>query len=238
MNILYIVELSEEERTRLHEMTGGGHARVRRVKRAQILLASEQGHGDAAVASLVGVGTSTVYRTKRRFVEGGMEVALSEGPRVGAKRMLTGREETLLVAVACSDPPAGRARWTLQLLAGEMVQRTEHQLADGVRRLTSHPADLYGIPDRGRIAPGAWADLLLFDPDTVGVTASERVADLPGGGRRTIRRPIGVHGVFCNGVEVFDGTDYVTNGRGPGQVLDRFTPSSALGRGNGSAAGG
>ena len=53
--------------------------------------------------------------------------------------------------------------------------------ADGVRRLTSRPADLYGIPDRGRIAPGAWADLLLFDPDTVGITPAERIADLPGG---------------------------------------------------------
>ena len=127
MNIRYIVELSEEERTQLHELTGGGHARVRRVKRAQILLAAELGHGDAAVASMVGVGTATVYRTKRRFVEGGMEVALSEGPRGGARRKLTGREETLLVAVACSDPPAGRARWTLELLAGEMVQRTEHR---------------------------------------------------------------------------------------------------------------
>ena len=109
MNIRYIVELSEEERTRLHEMTGGGHARVRRVKRAQILLAAEQGHGDAAVASLVGVGTSTVYRTKRRFVEGGMEVALSEGPRVGARRKLTGREETLLGRGGVFGP-AGRTR--------------------------------------------------------------------------------------------------------------------------------
>ena len=67
MNIRYIVDLSEEQRTQLHELTGGGQARVRRVKRAQILLAAEHGHGDAAVASLVGVGTSTVYRTKRRF---------------------------------------------------------------------------------------------------------------------------------------------------------------------------
>ena len=69
MNIRYIVELSEEERAQLHELTGGGQARVRRVKRAQILLAAEHGHGDAAVASMVGVGTSTVYRTKRRFVD-------------------------------------------------------------------------------------------------------------------------------------------------------------------------
>ena len=143
--------------------------------------------------------------------------------------------------VALSDAGAHltfmcEAGYGLHFLAHWVRELGEFDLADGVRRLTSRPADLYGIPDRGRIAAGAWADLLLFDPDTVGVTASERVADLPGGGRRTIRRPIGVHGVFCNGVEVFDGTDYVTNGRGPGQVLDRFAPSSALRHGNGAAA--
>ena len=71
MNIRYIVELRDEERAQLQELTGGGKARVRRVKRAQILLAAVQGHGDAAIAATVGVGTSTVYRTKRRFVEGG-----------------------------------------------------------------------------------------------------------------------------------------------------------------------
>ena len=127
MNIRYIVELSDEERAQLQQLTGGGKAGVRRVKRAQILLAAERGHGDAAIAATVGVGTSTVYRTKRRFVEGGVDRALSERPREGARRKLTGREETLLVAVACSDPPAGRARWTLELLADEMVRRTEHE---------------------------------------------------------------------------------------------------------------
>ena len=80
------------------------------------------------------------------------------------------------------------------------------------------------------------ADLFLFDPDTVGITPAERVSDLPGGGRRTIRRPIGVHGVFCNGVEVFDGSGYVTNGRGPGRVLDRFAPSSAFRGADGEGA--
>ena len=144
--------------------------------------------------------------------------------------------------VALSDAGAHltfmcEAGYGLHFLAHWVRELGEFDLSDGVRRLTSHPADLYGIPDRGRIEAGAWADLLLFDPDTVGVTASERVTDLPGGGRRTIRRPIGVHGVFCNGVEVFDGTDYARNGRGPGQVLDRFTLSSALRRGNGNAAG-
>ncbi|HEY7761205.1 MAG TPA: amidohydrolase family protein [Burkholderiales bacterium] len=95
-------------------------------------------------------------------------------------------------------------------------------LQDGVRRLTSDAADKYRIPERGRIAPGAWADLLLFDPAKVGVSGLQRAADLPGGGRRMIRRPQGVHGVWVNGVHVHDGQDYVSLEAGPGAVLDRF----------------
>jgi hypothetical protein len=67
-----------------------------------------------------------VGRTKRRFVEGNLERALSEGARPGAARKLSGQEEALLVATACSSPPAGRARWTLELLAGAMVRLTQH----------------------------------------------------------------------------------------------------------------
>ena len=84
----------------------------------------------------VAVGGSTVYRTKRRFVEGNLERALSEEPRPGAERKLTGKEEALLVATACANPPAGRARWTLELLADAMVKLTEHESLSGetVRR--------------------------------------------------------------------------------------------------------
>jgi len=72
------------------------------------------------------VGGSTVYRTKRRFVRGNLEAALREEPRPGAARKLSGKEEALLVATACSNPPKGRARWTLELLADELVRLTEH----------------------------------------------------------------------------------------------------------------
>ena len=75
----------------------------------------------------MGVGGSTVYRTRRRFVEGNLEAALNEKPRPGALRKLDGKEEALLVATACATPPAGCARWTLELLAGEMVALTEHE---------------------------------------------------------------------------------------------------------------
>jgi len=117
------------------------------------------------------------------------------------------------------------AGYGLHFLARWVRELGVFDLAEGVRRLTSHPADLYGIEGRGRIATGAAADLLLFDPATVGVTPPERIRDLPGGGRRTIRRPRGVHGVWVNGTQVFDGTDYVRHATGPGQVLRRFARS-------------
>jgi transposase len=97
------------------------------------LLAADAGASDEEIARSVGVGGSTVYRTKRRFVLGNLEAALSEEPRPGADRKLSGKEEALLVATACSSPPEGRARWTLELLADEMVRLTEH---DNISRET------------------------------------------------------------------------------------------------------
>jgi transposase len=127
MNVRYRMTLSSEERAQLRALVQGGKGPVRRLKRAQILLAASAGSGDERIAVNVCVGTSTVYRTKRRFVEEGLEQALSEEPRPGAERKLAAKEEALLVATACSKPPAGRARWTLSLLADEMVRLTRHR---------------------------------------------------------------------------------------------------------------
>ena len=97
-------------------------------------------------------------------------------------------------------------------------------LEEGVRRLTSDPAAKYRIPGRGRIAAGAAADLLLFDPATVGVSTLRRAPDLPGGGTRMLRDPAGVHGVWVNGVQVHDGKNYLAlRDRGPGRVLTDFS---------------
>ncbi len=114
------------------------------------------------------------------------------------------------------------AGFGLHFLAHWVRELGHFTMAEGVRRLTSHPADLYGIANRGRLVPGSCADMLLFDPATVGVSQPSRISDLPGGGPRTIRQPTGVHGVWVNGTEVFDGTDYVAAGNGPGQVLREF----------------
>jgi transposase len=127
MNVRYRVTLSTSERVQLVSMVLGGKAAVRKLKRAQILLAADAGSTDEEIARNVAVGTSTVYRTKQRFVEEGLERALSESPRAGAARKLDVNDEALLIAVACSKPPAGRARWTLQLLADEMVRLTTHE---------------------------------------------------------------------------------------------------------------
>jgi transposase len=127
MNVRYRVTLDTSERVQLVSMVLGGKAAVRKLKRAQILLAADAGSTDEEIARNVAVGTSTVYRTKQRFVEEGLERALSELPRPGAERKLGVVDESLLVAVACSKPPDGRSRWTLQLLADEMVRLTQHE---------------------------------------------------------------------------------------------------------------
>src|SRR5450631_2819340 len=136
MNVRYRVELSQAERCELTAMLSKGKRAARKLKRAQILLAADAGRSDEEIARTVVVGGSTVYRTKRRFVEGNLERALSEDPRPGAERKLSGKEEALLVATACANPPKGRARWTLELLADAMVKLTGHESLSGetVRR--------------------------------------------------------------------------------------------------------
>ena len=133
MTIRYRVDLSEAERSELEALLRGGRRAARTLKRAQILLAADAGMPDETIAQSLGVGGSTVYRTKRRFVEGNLDKALHEEPRPGAARKLSAQEEALLVATACSRPPEGRARWTIELLAGEIVRLTEH---DGISRET------------------------------------------------------------------------------------------------------
>lgn len=103
------------------------------------------------------------------------------------------------------------------------VRETGHfSLAEGIRRLTSEPADRFRIPDRGRLQVGMPADLLLFDPATVGISAPLPRHDLPAGGTRMVREATGVRGVWVNGVKVHDGQDYVALDHGPGHVLDQF----------------
>jgi transposase len=127
LNIKCRVELSQSERDQLDALLSGGRHATRKIKRAQMLVAANDGLSDEAIAATLKVSGSTIYRTKRRFVEANLKGALSEEPRPGVARKLSSKEEALLAATACSKPPPGRARWTLELLADEMVRLTDHE---------------------------------------------------------------------------------------------------------------
>jgi len=161
------------ERDELTALLSGGQHAARKLKRAQILLAADVGVSDEDIAISVAVGGSTVYRTKRRFVEGNLAAALSEEPRPGATRKLTGKEAALLVATACSTPPEGRARWTLELLAGAMVKLTGHdgRSRETVRRrlaeneLKPWRKDMWRIPQIDGNHVARMADVLDLDAE-------------------------------------------------------------------------
>jgi hypothetical protein len=110
MNPIYIVDLTDEERGQLIEMTRRGAPGARKMKRAQILLLADKGAIGRDIAEALPAGTATVFRIRRRFVHGGLEHALNEGPRPGGRRKLCANDVALLVATACSEPPEGATR--------------------------------------------------------------------------------------------------------------------------------
>ena len=125
----YRVTLDVQEREQLQHLLAKGKAAVRRLKHAQILLASDQASGRKApsakqIAQSLNCGQATVERVRRRFVEEGFDRALNPY-RIPRSRQyptkLDGKQEAQLIALACSEPPAGRSRWTLRLLADQMV---------------------------------------------------------------------------------------------------------------------
>ena len=130
---LYRVNLTQEERAHLLGITRRGQSSGRKVKRSLILCKADEGLTDREVAEALMVGPATVSRVRQRFVEGGLERALNDLPRPGQRRKLDGKQEAHLVAVACSAPPEGHTRWTLQLLADQAVQL---ELTDSISRET------------------------------------------------------------------------------------------------------
>ena len=124
----HIVELSAEERAELQELVDRGRRSKTIRQRAAILLRADQGEGglawpDAKIAEALQVGLSTVERARKRLVEAGFEVALVHQPSPNRQyRKLDGAQEAQLVKLACSPAPAGRAKWTMALLADRLVQ--------------------------------------------------------------------------------------------------------------------
>jgi transposase len=118
----YRVTLTDEERDRLHDLTRKGTASVRMVRRAQTLLLAAEERIDEDIAEALHIGVATVERTRRRFVEEGLEASLREQPRPGARPKLGPKQQAFVVALACTKPPEGRERWTMQLLAERVVE--------------------------------------------------------------------------------------------------------------------
>lgn len=122
MRKFYVVQLTEEDRNRLLEMTRKGKVSARMLKRANILLLSDEGKKDEEIAAIVRCSNSTVERTRKRFIQAGLDAGLKEKPRPGARPLLDARGEAHLVALACSEAPEGRETWTMQLIADRLVE--------------------------------------------------------------------------------------------------------------------
>lgn len=125
--VKYVVRLSSEEREQLLTLVSTGRAAAAKLLHARILLKAAVEAGarhwtDAEMAEALDTSASTVHRVRQAWVEQGMEAALARKPPTGRQyRKLDGAQEAQLIAVACSVPPAGRARWTLKLLADKLV---------------------------------------------------------------------------------------------------------------------
>ena len=123
----YIVELSDEERNHLQTFVCTGRRGARQINHARILLQADikqsgGGYRDPQIQEGLGVSVRTIERVRRRFVEEGLESSIHHRSGAGRKRKMQGEQEAHLIALRCRKPPVGHARWTLRLLADQMVE--------------------------------------------------------------------------------------------------------------------
>lgn len=138
MNKKYIVRLTEEERSTLHDLVSKGKAAAYTIKHAHILLNADvngQNWPDSRIAQTLGTSPYTVRNVRQRFVEQGFQAALGRKKREQppTQKLLDGRKEAKVVALRCSEPPTGRVKWTLRLLADTLV---EMQVVDTISHET------------------------------------------------------------------------------------------------------
>ena len=118
----YVVQLTNTQREELTSMLHKGEHKSRKLNRARVLLLSDQGKLDREISEIVGVTEQTVRNIQKRFLTEGPESSLTEKPRPGAPRKLDSKGEAFAIAIACSDPPEGRATWTMQMIADKLVE--------------------------------------------------------------------------------------------------------------------
>lgn len=149
----YRVKLTDDERSELLGMLNRGQHSARKLTRARILLGVDAGQTEKEIAAAVRVSGRTIEHIRRRCAEEGVAAALVDRPRPGAKRKLDERQQARLIAEACSAPGEGRARWTLKLLAGRVVQLG---LAESIAPETVRAYLKKTASNRGRSRNGAF----------------------------------------------------------------------------------
>lgn len=145
------VRLTEDQRADLNRRLEHDPLNGRQRRRVQVLLLADQAHTDGQIATATGASESTVERLRQRFARDGLEAALAEKPRRGAPAKLDGKQEALLVALACSQAPQGHARWSARLLANRAVELeiVESISESSVRRLLKKTRLSRGRSGRG-----------------------------------------------------------------------------------------
>jgi transposase len=118
----YVVKLTPKERQRLLAIVSKGQNKAAVIRRAHILLKSDEGKSDRAISELLYIHEDSVRNTRKRFVEDGLQAALEDKAKPTRETKLNEQQQAHLVAVACSQPPEGQARWTLELLAAQLMK--------------------------------------------------------------------------------------------------------------------
>ncbi len=122
MKIKDKVKLKPKERKLLKQLISKGIEKARKITRCRILLLTDEGKTDTQIIEALKVARNTIRTVRFRYVREGLESAINEQPRLGAPKKFTGRQKAKITAIACSEPPEGRNRWTLRLLADKVVE--------------------------------------------------------------------------------------------------------------------
>jgi len=118
----YEVCLNDDQRGFLGDITRKGKESARKINRGRVLLLADEGKKDREIMETLRISDGTVERVRKRFILEGLDIAINEKPRPGQPKKLDGRGEAILIATACSNPPEGRADWSIRLLADKLVE--------------------------------------------------------------------------------------------------------------------
>ena len=157
MSKKYRVFLNGKKRSNLKRLINTGTEKARKLTRARILLLADESPSglsktDKEIIEALGVSARTVAQTRQRFTEVDIEESLNDKPRSGRPREFTGREEAKLTLIACSEPPEGRVRWSVRLLADKMVAL---EVVDSISRESVRKYLKKGISNHGFRNDGA-----------------------------------------------------------------------------------